>query len=228
MELSKSILLTTSLKMNKIALIFCLTLINFGFSQDTLEGNWYLVSRNNYRVIHITSDSIFMHTTDGFTLNETDHFDPTESYKILDKKKVGDTTYYEAKRYLSDTVLMSFWKDGNLTSSNLMFDVRSISQLNFEPIYLKLVQETEIKSFQNLKNISEMTVEDFLKFTDQMLILKNETKRLTRQYLFSEVKYMLADLGYDPRIKLSSLTDRLEKYANLEETKTAYDAVFNQ
>ena len=75
------------MKINVIIFSLFLFFIQSAYSQDVIEGDWYLVTKNNYRLIKITNDSIFNHTMEGFKITDHALLNPNKALEIIEKKK---------------------------------------------------------------------------------------------------------------------------------------------
>lgn len=213
--------------MKKLIIPLLLIISQGLYGQVNIEGNWYMVSRNNLRLTKISQNSIFQQTMDGFTLEKGIEYDTRKSLRILDKKENGDTLIYQVSSPNKDTLDMSFWFDTSVNPTRLFQKIYPRSKTDGKSILFRWVHEDEIRSYDKLLSLSEMSAKDFLSFAEFSEELKEKGAKLSRHFMFAEIKYKLVDMGYDPRFMLSQLQVKLEKFADQKSTKDAYGKMFN-
>lgn len=197
-------------------------------AQSAFEGKWYLVTKNNYRTFEVSGDSLTLHVTDGFTTQTTCGLTEVDyHYTIQSKELQGDSLTCIAYSDKSDTTVFVFYLDTVKAGTRLWVKERKNCE---EGPFFTLVSETEINTYASFKSLDNMSEADFITFAQnlQILMTQPDINKYGRHYSISKMKYVLIDLGYDPRFNIKELPLKLKAFEQNERTKAQYDAVFNR
>ncbi|TNE80708.1 MAG: hypothetical protein EP332_06740 [Bacteroidetes bacterium] len=208
-----------------------LILVLFGssvFAQSAFLGKWYLVTKNNYRSFEIKADSLLLHVTDGFTKETTCGLTELDYHYTIQSKVIhGDSMTCIAIKEKSDTATFVFYLDSTKKETRLLVKERKKGE---EGPFFTLVNEAELNTYPAFKSLDKMSEADFITFAQNLkkIMAEPNISSYGRHYITSRMKYLLIDLGYDPRFAYKQLPEILKSFEQNERTKGLYDAVFNR
>lgn len=193
---------------------------------DSMLGNWYLVSRNNLKQFVIAEDSIGNQTMKGFDVNT-----PTTVYlkKIISKQTKSDTLLVEYLNVRDNEIeQVCYVVDNQYKYARL----RMFSLDTDDPVLFILVSKLELESYNALKDVKEMTENDFVLFApyfkEQIDQFQSQKQKKSRHQIYSEIKYKLVEMGYNPLFNISLLEEYFSKFSENPNTKQWYDIMMNK
>lgn len=206
---------------------------------QSVEGHWYLVYRNNIRHVEITKDTIYHYdASDGFgnpdslITNKIDH----DMEVIVRRETVGNKIVYYTKE-INDretkalTELTLELHEGKYPQLMVTIMREKDKKAGTQSLPLRFITLNELKSYTQLKNVTNMGEKEFIAFANEIIALKEkwkDTSSVSRQYLLSEVKYILAAMGYNPLLSMNDLeTNLISRFKNNPNTKELVEKMGN-
>jgi hypothetical protein len=189
------------------------------FSQS-VDGDWYLIYRNNLRHLKIAGDTIYGYSNPN-SFNNLDsltiHSKVADKAVILKRETIGTVLKLLATELNkpegedeATKELMLEIVEGKYPQ--LLFTIVDNTDDNEINLPLRLVTFDELKSYTKLKNVADMGEKEFIAFANKSIALKQkwqESGGVSRQYLISEIKHILAGMGYNPLITMNEIGQKL-------------------
>lgn len=210
--------------MKKIILLLALLATATLYSQS-VEGNWYLPEKNDFRVFSIKGDSVVIYTDIPFdsvanltseriilSITHTEKTANAVQYDVEERKTGNDkaTLQVEVVTEKHTVAYMKITKGKDRDKFN-------------QP--LRFITTEEIAGYAALKNLDTLTKEDFITLANHMINLQESTPKsgVGKAYLRSEMKYLLAKMGYNPLVKALEMSEIFAKFKTDPETQGLVD-----
>lgn len=237
--------------MIRFSLLFSLLLTTAitAICQDSLQGKWYLFSRNGIVQLNVTNDSLINQQLNWDLTNKNPNRE--NEIKIIEKQVRANENLYlyltnpqdSLKRLSLSTVKIIEPKKEiiiaiNATDSSFS-DISHIEQYISKDVNekygLTFYSESEINRLQKQKNIDKMTVEDFKLYAGKVIVFRTELDSLSKlpnapngllYYSYSMMRIIIGQLGYNPMIANSEFGMFIERFQNDPETKEIWGKLF--
>lgn len=212
--------------MNKLLYISVLVFLLFpvtGYSQELPEGRWYFLDKNDIGILEVTKDSLTNYESSKFEINVSEKLTRGSGFAIMTQNYKDGVHTIVLKPYQTKVTIQK----GKVDYSYILVAIDHNPIDNFTGVENKYITLEELNSYKALKNVDEMTEKDF---TELATLTINLRETLVNQFskagmpfpeyhLYSQMKYKMARLGYNPLISFSELGKKLQKFRSNPNTK---------
>jgi len=204
--------------MKKYLLVFIIFTSHYALAQS-FYGNWYLMDKTDLWEFEIQKDTLRMYPHTPSDLSKHNTPEMAGAVMAFKEKVIKDTVM--SCRYISvsnghesGSITLSLSKSGKKSRLYLSAIPDKGNENIITPV--RLITAEEIKLYATLPDLSEMTDADFITFANKVTALttryKQHTDTMSKIYLFSELKFIIADLGYNPFISPEDIETKLKKF----------------
>jgi len=239
---------TLTLARLNILAVFLFFLSSNAPGQNYLQGKWYMFSRNRIIEFNFSKDSLKTKQL-NWDMSRRDHNEP-ETQIITNLTKANGNIYLYVK-ILGDTTsqirintLRVTHPDKEmiivLNATEKLFTNRdSIQQYIKNDLDIKygltLYSDSEIQRLRQLKELAEMTIDDFKKYAGKVLYFRTELDSLSKlpnapsgllYYGYSMLRVFLGQLGYNPLATDKEYSDFIKQFQSNPATKEIVEKLF--
>jgi hypothetical protein len=181
-------------------------------------GSWYLLDEKSLWEVVLKNDTLVMYPKVPFDLKVNEPRLIGTIVALTLKNTTGNTSTYRftAVHNKNETGQISFTRNSSSKNERLLFT--ALPDRGNEKIItpIKLISADEINSYSALKDISEMTDDDFIVYAQKVDSLVTDYKKnretMSKEYLHTELKLIIAGLGYNPLLNMQELNEKLTKF----------------
>lgn len=222
----------------KFKILLIIVLANLNLSAQEKQGTWYTPLRNKLLCITIKTDSVILQKSDfGKNTRKYNYLMP---YKI--EKRVNGAFIISSTKEKNTTYNLFFIKSGDdgkwlLNIESLNKNYQSVAEAEtgiqntaLPELYISFLNESKIDDLRKLKNISNISADDFNKYGKkiieydmQTMIYSGNQYRLTHLFRESSAKLLLAEAGINPLVKGKDYDEMITKFSENTQTKETYN-----
>lgn len=213
--------------MKKIVLLLAL-LATATLYPQSIEGNWYLNDKSYLVKLTIKGDTILAYQDLPYTASLDTILPADMVLRILKpEKNDGNKTSYtiqviKGKKVDTDIRSAIFEVAGTHDNPMLLLNMIKNKDNPLTPP-IKLITRKEVERYATLKDITQMDESTFITFANKVIALREEYKKAafkSKEYYMSEVKFLLAEMGYNPLVRVHDLgTNLIDRFRDNPNTK---------
>lgn len=238
------------MKQHRILIIFFIFISLSAIGQDSLNGKWYMFSRNRMIELNIQRDAMISKQL-NWDLSERNRSGSDTLFIKGSKSANGNIYLYltNPKRTANKILLNTFRivrpeKEIFIALNNTeepLDDVNAVNQYiqkdTSEKYGMPLFSESEIHRLKAQKKVEEMTEADFKAYANKLIHSKAQLDSLSKltnspgsllYYGYAMIRITFAQIGYNPLITSDEFEKLILRFKNNPETKELVSKMFDE